>query len=212
MSPFGAALAILLSYLAGSVSFAYLLVKSRRGIDLRSVGSGNLGATNAGRILGRRWAAAIYTLDLLKGLLPTAAGKHLFGDPALASVPLSLLMGAAAFAGHCWPFWLGFKGGKGVATASGVILALAPLVFAIALLVFAIAVLLTRRISVGSLCAALTIPVSWWALGGPEAREGRGAVLLAFFSALAVAVIVLHRKNIGRILAGTEPRIGGTGR
>ncbi len=201
-------LGALAAYLLGSISFAYLIVRARKGIDLRTVGSGNLGATNAGRVLGRNWALVVYALDLLKGLVPVLVAIHLLDDPSLGPVPAALVFGAAAFVGHCFPIWHGLRGGKGVATASGVILGLSPATFGIGILVFLAAVLPTRRISVGSMLAALSLPVTFWLVGGEAAQSGRGRVVLGFFAALGVTVIVLHRKNIARLLAGTEPRFG----
>lgn len=215
--PLSASLLLTLaSYLLGSVSTAWLLVRWRTGQDLRQVGSGNLGATNASRVLGRRIGVGIYVLDMLKGLGPTlcgdllladtSGGRPTFGD---SDLPLGLGLGAAAFVGHCFPVWFRFRGGKGVATASGVVLGIAPLAALVAIGVFVLTVAVARMISLGSILAALTLPFAWWLLReAPPTAEDR--VILGALSALAAAVIVLHRGNIARILRGEERRLGRT--
>jgi glycerol-3-phosphate acyltransferase PlsY len=193
-----AALAILLSYLLGSVSFAYLAGRVR-GLDLRQHGSGNLGATNVLRTLGAPAAVIVLALDLLKGvasvlLLPRGTGA------VGGWVPVAC--GLAAIAGHVWPVFLGWRGGKGVATAAGVFGALAPLPFVVALGAFALVVAVSRYMSLGSLTAALVLPVAMALVYGP------GHPL--FFVSLGVAGFVFwtHRTNLDRLRRGVEPRLG----
>jgi glycerol-3-phosphate acyltransferase PlsY len=201
---------VVAAYLIGSVSFAWILAKRLKGVDLRTVGSGNLGATNAARVLGRRLGSVVYVLDFAKGLLPVVLVRALTaGEKAGASigpVPLTILAGLAAIVGHCFPVWHQFRGGKGVATASGVVAGLTPLVAIIAGAVFGIAVLVSRRISVGSILAAAALPVAQFLLrDGPpvDVRE-----VLIFYCALAVFVIARHHQNLRRLFRGEEPRIG----
>jgi len=201
--------AILASYVLGSVSFALLIVRALNGVDLRTVGSGNLGATNAGRILGRRWAVGVYLLDFLKGLVPTWIGLHAEWDvPAAPYLPLAMLMGGAAFLGHCFPFYLGFKGGKGVATASGVILAVSWPAFFAGMIAFIVTLLLSRMVALGSIVAAIVLPVAFLSTERRAALELPNLSWLSFFLAIAVLVIVRHRTNIRRMVEGSESKIG----
>jgi acyl phosphate:glycerol-3-phosphate acyltransferase len=199
-----------LSYLLGSISFAWILAKKIAGVDLRTVGSGNLGATNAGRLLGRKWAVVIYLLDFAKGFAPVVVLRRAFGDPAgPATVPVSIVAGLAAFLGHCLPVWHGFRGGKGVATASGVIAALTPRAAGIVFLVFGLAVALSRRVSVGSVAAAAALPVVHFLLReGSATNEHATSWTLGLYGVLAIVVIYRHRQNLRRLFRGEEPRIG----
>jgi glycerol-3-phosphate acyltransferase PlsY len=184
--------AFLLGYLLGSVPWGLLLTRAAGAGDVRSIGSGNIGATNVLRTGRRGLAAATLLLDLLKGFLPVWAAWSWTGpDTAVAA-------GAGAVIGHCFPLWLGFKGGKGVATAGGVVLALTPLVVVPALAVFAAAFALTRYVSLGSILAALVVPVAAYLWGHVQAAE--------LYVLLALLVILQHRANIGRLLAGKEPK------
>jgi acyl phosphate:glycerol-3-phosphate acyltransferase len=201
---------ILGAYLVGSVPFAYLIAKAVRGIDIREVGSGNVGATNVGRALGRKWGILVFALDVLKGFLPTLAALLAhgcrIGEPAL---PLGVaLTGFAAVAGHNWPVFLKFKGGKGMATSCGVFLAVFPLGLLIALGVWAATVALTRYVSVGSMVAAAVLLISALFLRNDPFGEGKFLTVLA--AVAAVLSIVRHRSNIGRLIHGTENRIGRT--
>jgi glycerol-3-phosphate acyltransferase PlsY len=199
---------ILGAYLVGAVPFAYLVTKAVRGIDIREVGSGNVGATNVGRALGRKWGILVFALDVLKGFLPTLCALLLhgcrIGEPAL---PLGVaLTGFAAVAGHNWPVFLKFKGGKGMATSCGVFLAVFPLGLLIAMGVWVVAVALTRYISVGSMVAAVAL--LGCALLLRRDAFGDGRFLTALAAVAAVLSIVRHRSNIGRLVQGTENRIG----
>jgi glycerol-3-phosphate acyltransferase PlsY len=184
--------AFFLGYLLGSVPWGVLLTRLAGAGDVRSIGSGNIGATNVLRTGRRGLAAATLLLDLLKGFLPVWAAWSWTGpDTAVAA-------GAGAVIGHCFPLWLGFKGGKGVATAGGVVLALTPLVVVPALAVFAAAFALTRYVSLGSILAALVVPVAAYLWGHVQAAE--------LYLLLALLVLVQHRANIGRLLAGKETK------
>lgn len=171
--------------------------------DLRSEGSGNLGATNTYRVLGLRAALPVFLIDVFKGWAPAS----LF--PALAPVDpgWAAAYGGAAVMGHVFSFWVGFRGGKGVATACGVFLALAPWATLLALLAWLGAVYATGYVSLGSLLAAVAVPLG--VLLMPH-RGGQAVVALAF--ALSAFVIWAHRANIGRLLRGEENRFGRRGR
>lgn len=184
-------------YLLGSVSFALLLGRAK-GVDLRTVGSGNLGATNAGRALGRPYGLAVYLLDAAKGLLPALLAPRLLdGDPAL----LGTLAGAGAFAGHVWPAWLRFRGGKGVATLSGALLALHWPTLAAGAAVHLLVVQATRVMALASLCFGVALAGGAWLLGAPQP--------VAWFATAAGALLFwTHRSNLRRMLDGAEDRLG----
>ncbi len=191
----------LVSYLLGAVPTGFLIVRALRGVDLRTVGSGNLGATNAARVLGARWFAVIFTLDFLKGLVPALLFGLLAQRALGAPHEVRLLYGAAAIAGHVWPVYLRFRGGKGVATAAGAVTGIAPPAAGIAFVVFLLVFLPTRYVSLGSICAAVALPAASALLPG-------GGLDTTFFllAAIAALVVVKHRANIGRLLRGTETR------
>jgi glycerol-3-phosphate acyltransferase PlsY len=193
-------LGVLLSYLAGSVPFAYLAGKAR-GVDLRQHGSGNLGATNAVRVLGPRIGGLVYLGDTLKGLLPVL----LLPKVVQASTPdlWAIAFGVAAVIGHVRPiFLLGKGGGKGVATAGGVFFGLAWVPALISLVVFATTLMITRIVSVSSLAAAVALPIGVFVWAGPRAP------LFIVSVALMLFVVWTHRSNIRRLRRGEEPRFG----
>lgn len=195
MSPW---LGLLAAYLLGSIPNSYIAGRLTRGIDLREHGSGNLGATNTFRVLGAPIAVPVLILDVLKGFVPAAA----FPQWDTSAVwRWALAYGAAAIIGHVFSAFLRFRGGKGVATAAGVFLALAPVAVLIALAVWAVAVWQSRMVSLGSILAALTL-IAVLAL-----YERRPEVLLLGIS-VAAFVVWGHRANIGRIRRGEEPRFG----
>ncbi|HGY92075.1 MAG TPA: glycerol-3-phosphate 1-O-acyltransferase [Planctomycetes bacterium] len=204
MSPWGALGWIVLSYLVGTISWSYLIVRKVKGTDLRDFGSGNLGATNAGRVLGRRYAIFIYVLDFLKGLAAVLPARHLFPCD-LGGIPLELYAGLAVVVGHIFPFWLGFKGGKGVATGSGVVFALSPWTALGALATWAMSLALFRMVSLSSILAAASLPL-WY--GFLEGWSGAHVTRVVFLATVAALVVVLHRTNLQRILAGDEDKIG----
>ena len=194
----------LFSYGLGCVSWASFLVRRLRGLDLREHGSGNLGATNAGRILGRRWAVIIYLLDFGKGAVAAGAPTLIWQD-LTASFPLVVVAGLLSILGHVFPAHLGFRGGKGVATASGVIAVLWWPSLLLALGAWILTAATSRMVSAASIVAAISIPISYYLTLDKEAVDPWKTGL---FLLLAIMVTFLHRGNIGRILNGTESRIG----
>ncbi len=187
--------AVAFGYLIGSVPFAHLLAR-RRGIDLRQVGSGNVGAANVLRTSGARQAVLAMCLDAAKG-----AGAVLVAWAWTTGPAMPVAAGLASVIGHIYPVWLGFRGGKGVATAAGVFAVIAPLALAIASAVFILAVWVTRYISVGSMAGAIALAVS------AAASEVPGTVAVG--AAIAALIIVhRHRGNLARLVSGTERRVG----
>jgi glycerol-3-phosphate acyltransferase PlsY len=188
-------LVISLGYILGSIPFA-LLVSQRRGVDLRRVGSGNVGAANVLRTSGVSAAVVAMCLDALKGSVAVLLAQRLAAGQAA-----TVAAGCASVLGHIHPVWLGFRGGKGVATAAGVFGVLAPVALAVAGGVFVVAVWITRYISVGSLAAAVTLAFVTVLSDVPAA--------VAVGAAVTAAVIAhQHRGNLSRLFAGTERRIG----
>ena len=179
------------AYLLGSIPTGLLLGKAY-GIDVRKEGSGNIGATNLYRTVGRKVGVMTLIGDCLKGMLPVMAAHY-----AAPSADLAAWVGLAAFCGHVFSAFLRFKGGKGVATALGVFLALSPLAVVISLAVFLGLMLKWRYVSLGSVSAAAVMPLAVVALGG-------GRVLTAVTVVISAIVIIRHRENIQRLLAGTE--------
>jgi glycerol-3-phosphate acyltransferase PlsY len=198
-------LAIVLSYLLGSVPFGHLYA-SARGVDLRKIGSGNTGATNVYRAFGKAPAVGVFGLDVAKGLAATLLLARM-GEVWLGGgwEYTGIACGLAAIAGHVASIFMRFKGGKGVATAVGVFLGLAPLATVICLGIWAVLFAAFRYVSLGSVVGAVALPVMMWLLD--RAAVGRDPV---FYFALFVAVIVIvtHRSNIGRLLRGKEHKIG----
>lgn len=195
------------SYLFGSIPFGYILVRVFQGIDVRSIGSGNIGATNVARTGGKGLAIATLLLDALKGWLPVFLVLTLPDIPNSGPAELHTMATLAALGaviGHMFPVWLGFKGGKGVATGLGVFLALAPKAVLVCLVLFVAVVAFTRYVSLGSILAAATFPAALWWLD----RNSFPAPALLMCAAVALLVIIRHHQNIGRLLAGTESRFG----
>lgn len=188
-------LACVVSYVLGSVPNGLILGKSIWGIDLREHGSHNIGATNAWRTIGKAAGISIFLLDLLKGAIGAGFGLYL-GESALVGVVCGIL----AIVGHSWSVFLGFKGGKGVATGLGVIAMLMPMVTAIVFLVWFAIVYFTRYVSLGSIVAAALVPVLSYCLG-------MEAEFTVFGIIAAVFIIYRHKSNIGRLLNGTESKI-----
>lgn len=211
------------AYLVGSVPFG-LLIGLARGTDIRRHGSRNIGATNAGRVLGKPWGYLCFALDFAKGAAPVLASGQLGGvlgraDANAIEVVAWLGVGIAALLGHVFPVYLRFKGGKGVATGFGAMLATWPgvtLGAAAALVAWLLTLWVTRMVSVSSCVAALTLPVSIVVLrvfGWPGSAEGWGATIayLGVTGMLTGLVLWKHRANLARVRAGTEPRIGRAG-
>ncbi len=193
--------AIGLSYLLGAIPFGLVMARWIKGVDLRQVGSGNIGATNAMRVLGKPLGLVAFLLDCAKGFAPVVllAPPEAWGQTG--SLP-SVLCAAAAVLGHCFPLYLGFKGGKGVATACGGIIALDPWVLLGAGLVWVLTLKLTRFVGLASILMGVAFPVMAW-LRHPKDHAFVGGCV-----ALALLVVVRHRANIGRMLNGSEPRAG----
>jgi glycerol-3-phosphate acyltransferase PlsY len=188
-------LAVIFGYLAGSVPFAFLLAR-RAGIDVRVVGSGNVGAANVMRTTGTGRAVAVMALDVAKGAVAVLLANLATGGAALAA-----LSGAAAVVGHIYPVWLRFHGGKGVAVAAGVFAVLSPLATGVAALLFLITVWTTRYVSLGSVAATVALPPTAWLIGAPAAVVGTAC-------GTAALIVFRHRSNLRRLRDGTERRIG----
>jgi acyl phosphate:glycerol-3-phosphate acyltransferase len=214
------ALIITVSYLLGSIPFGYLLVKTFTGTDVRAQGSGNIGATNVARTGNKGLAIATLGLDALKGWLAVWIAQkffeHQFGAPSgwtyyrlLPSTAdswmlLSALAALFAVIGHMYPVWLRFKGGKGVATALGVYLALAPKAIVIAMIVFLVVFALTRYVSLGSILSAMSFPVAFWFVQ----REQATPMVLVLITAICALIVWKHKDNIRRLASGTESKFG----
>ncbi|MHC4592829.1 MAG: glycerol-3-phosphate 1-O-acyltransferase PlsY [Planctomycetota bacterium] len=194
------------AYLYGSVPFGFLAAKLLKGVDIRQTGSGNIGATNAARVLGFKFFPLIFLLDVSKGLVPTLAVRLLVPEGAYSPHPLVVVTGLAAILGHVFPVYLGFKGGKAVATSTGVFLVLAPWAVLIGAGVWGVVFALWRYVSLASSCAAIALPASVW-LTHPDPL-GSGRFLVAFATLGGLLVILRHHANIRRLLAGTEHKIG----
>lgn len=197
------ALLLLCSYLLGAVPFG-LLVGKARGVDIRQVGSKNIGATNVFRSVGKKWGILTFVLDALKGYVPAAlfpmlGSRLLPGFQPLENLPL--FCGVAAILGHNFPVYLGFKGGKGVATSAGALLGIAPAAVGIGVAVWAALFFGLRYVSLASIGAAVAIPAAGWWL-----YLKSGLVLPSALTLLGALVIWRHRANIQRLLAGTEHR------
>jgi glycerol-3-phosphate acyltransferase PlsY len=186
---------IALAYLVGSVPFAFLLSR-HRGIDLRQVGSRNIGASNVLRTSGVRIAVLAMGLDAIKGVLAVVVAQRLTSG---AGTPMAA--GLASVFGHIYPVWLRFRGGKGVATAAGVFAVLTPVALGIASAAFVLAVWITRYISVGSVVAAVTLAIVAVVTDAP-------GVIVIGSSIAALTILHRHRAHIARVLAGTERRVG----
>ena len=200
------ALIALLAYLLGAVPFGYLAARAR-GVDILRQGSGNIGATNVGRILGRRWGVAVFLLDFAKGSLPVLAAPLLARrtTPDVPSELPAVAAGVAAFLGHLFPVYLGFRGGKGVATGAGVVAVLTPLPALTAVVAWLAVFAATRYVSVASLTAAAVLCAV--RLGAtPEPWVGPHAAVSAFCLATSGLVVVRHRANVVRLVRGTENR------
>lgn len=201
---FGYPVVVLVAYLIGSAPFGYL-VGRMRGVDVRQAGSGNIGATNVGRLLGKKWGVLVLLLDGLKGALPTWLLPALVsGSPQHAAV----LTGVSAILGHMFPVWLKFRGGKGVATALGVAAVLAPLATGIAAGVFVLLFAAFRIVSLGSIGAALAFAVTQMVLMWPEPFAAERWSVAAFSLAIPALIVLRHRDNIRRLWRGEEKRFG----
>lgn len=197
------AILALVAYLLGAIPFGLLLGKLK-GIDVRTVGSKNIGATNVLRTVGKPWGITTFVLDALKGFLPAYVFPILgsrFGAPFQSLEIAAIVGGASAILGHNFPVYLGFKGGKGVATSAGALLGIAPLAVAVGLAVWAFFFFTLRYVSLASIAAAVAVPMVGWVV-----YRGAGPAVPVTLTILAALIILRHRANIQRLLNGTENR------
>jgi glycerol-3-phosphate acyltransferase PlsY len=192
-------ISIPLAYLLGSIPFGYLLVKTFRKQDIRATGSGNIGATNVARSGAKGLAIATLLLDLGKAYLAVVLAKQIAPD----NYGIAVAAGVAAILGHVFPIWLGFHGGKGVASGLGVFLALTPAAALATLVVFVIVFLLSRYVSLASIIAAAAFPLFAFYF-----VPTRAPIVIAGFVFIPLLIIVKHQQNIRRLLSGTENRFG----
>lgn len=185
-------LGLVLSYLLGSIPTAYIFAKLLKGIDIRQYGSGNIGATNVFRVIGKIPGIIVLFLDILKGYIPVIIfpGSQIY----------KIFIGLAAIAGHNWPIFLKFRGGKGVATSAGVVIGLIPKIFLLALIIWTITFLTSGYVSLSSLIASLSFPLLCL-LFGLESE------IIVFTSVLALIIVYKHRPNIKRLAMGEEKKI-----
>ena len=193
-------------YLIGSIPFGFLIGKMK-GMDIRTLGSGNIGATNVTRVVGKGWGRLCFLLDLLKGALPVLAVSLLVKRGILADTYgiLPLIAALATVGGHIFPVYLKFKGGKGISTAAGAILALNPPALLAAGALWAILFFTTRYVSLASIFAAIFLPVAAWLTNVSGLWRSSGTEML-LFCLLAVLAVIRHTSNIKRLLNGTESR------
>ena len=198
---------IIVAYLIGSIPFGYLIVRGKLGDDIRQSGSGGTGATNVSRRAGK--AAGVFTLvlDALKGVIAVLIARALFAGVGPYADWLAAAAGLAAIAGHIFPVWLRFRGGKGVATGVGVFFVLAPVALLCAGVLFVAIVALTRYVSLGSIIAAVTIPLFVWLQAVFVEPVADLRPLLAVSITGALLILFAHRGNIGRLARGTESQI-----
>lgn len=194
------------AYLLGSIPFGFIVAKAK-GVDIRKTGSGNIGATNAMRVLGKPAGIFVLLMDALKGYaavvwLPLFILKIFNSASPNEMAALPIVAGIFAVLGHNYTCWLKFKGGKGIATTAGVFLALAPWALLVALVVFILVVALTKYVSAGSIAAAIALPVTVWIM------SPHNLFLNIVTTALGALAIYKHKANIQRLMAGTENRLG----
>ena len=196
----------LIAYLIGSFPTVYIVGRFR-GVDIRKVGSGNVGATNVTRVLGKQFGYPVFVVDFLKGLIPlllarTIAHRYQL-DPITSDFGIAVA-GIFSVVGHSYPVWLGFKGGKGVATSLGLIFGISWIAALIMCVVWIVTFKITRYVSVASISAAIALPVAMITL---RLFQELGSAVLVYFSLLLAAIVVFrHRSNVSRLLNGTEPR------
>ena len=225
MTIFYIILLMVFSYLLGSIPFCLSIGKLFKKIDIREHGSKNVGSTNAVRVLGFKWGALTFLFDCFKGIFPIVLVKYIIGNEALyvingidLSLDLIVIYGAAAVIGHIYPVYIGFKGGKAVATSVGVVIAISPVIGVSGIALFFIIVAITKYASLASIIATLSVGVAmwldatiWhvWAKEGPNNNSLQyNIVNLILVSALILMIIIKHRKNIVRLIKGTENKFG----
>jgi glycerol-3-phosphate acyltransferase PlsY len=198
---------VVTSYLVGSIPTSIIASKLLRGIDIREHGSGNAGATNVFRVLGWRVGTVVLLVDIAKGLIPTI----LFYKIGLQGVEwpiinLKIVSGLSAVFGHIWTIFAGFKGGKGVGTGAGMLMGLTPIAVLIGLIIFILIVSITRYVSLGSILASISIPITVF-LQYFQNRESSSVTLLILSLIIPILIIFTHRSNIQRLLGGKENRV-----
>jgi len=205
-----------LSYLVGSIPTSIIVAKARRGIDIRQYGSGNAGGTNVFRVLGWKAGLFVIMMDMAKGLVATMLVSRLMYGPFPFEnrtpfddfTVVQIIAGCAAILGHIWTLFAGFRGGKGIATAGGMLIGVAPIEVAVSLGVFALVFLISHYVSLGSLSAAVAFPLTMFFRENVFMVEIEGYNTLIFFSiGISLLIIYTHRANIQRLLRGTENRI-----
>jgi acyl phosphate:glycerol-3-phosphate acyltransferase len=206
----------IISYLLGSIPTSIIVARKARGIDIRQHGSGNAGGTNVIRVLGWKAGVFVILLDIAKGMVATMLVARLMEGPLPFSnatpfddfTVVQIIAGCSAILGHIWTVFAGFKGGKGIATAGGMLIGIAPVEVAVSFGVFAIVFLLTHYVSLGSLSAAVAFPLTMFFRENVFLVDVRGYGTLIFFAiGISLLIIYTHRANISRLLAGTENRI-----
>lgn len=211
-------LIILLSYVVGSIPTSIILSKLSHGIDIREHGSGNAGGTNVARVLGWKAGILVILVDILKGYVATQLIPKLFFGPIPFEnrtsfedfTVIQIIAGCAAIMGHIWTAFGGFRGGKGIATAGGVLAGLATIEMLVALGVFIVVFVVSRYVSLGSLSAALSLPVAMLLRHNVFHAELQGYHTLIFFTiGISLLLVYTHRENIRRLMAGTESRLTG---
>ena len=208
---------VLLSYIVGSIPTSIMLSKWKHGFDIRTKGSGNAGGTNVFRVLGWKSGLFVILMDMGKGVIATTIIARLFWDPTLPfynRTPfddftiIQMICGGAAIVGHVWTVFAGFRGGKGIATAAGMLLGIAPTEFIVSILIFAIFFYAFRYVSLGSVMGALAFPLSIIVRHNILSDEVHSYKTLVFFSTgVALFLLYSHRANIKRLLEGTERKI-----
>lgn len=207
----------ILSYLVGSIPTSIIVGKIARGIDIRQYGSGNAGGTNVIRVLGWKAGVFVILMDMAKGLIATLLlSRLMFGALPFANLTpfddftvVQIIAGSAAILGHIWTVFAGFRGGKGIATAGGMLIGIAPVEVGVSLAVFSVVFLVSHYVSLGSLSAAVAFPLTMFFRENVFLEEVRGYNTLIYFSiAIALLIIYTHRANIRRLVAGTEQRLG----
>ncbi len=210
------AIIIILSYLVGSIPTSIIYSKYIRGIDIRQHGSGNAGGTNIFRVLGWKPGVGVILFDGLKGFFAVAVIARLYYDPVIPGsgtiieefTLVQIIAGASAILGHIWTVFAGFKGGKGIATAAGMLVGIAPVEFAVSLIIFTIVLITSRVVSLGSISAAVAFPLTLlfrWNVFEVEIQDY--SILVYFSIAIAILLIFTHRSNIKRLIKGTENRL-----
>ncbi len=197
----------ILAYIAGATPFGLLVARGAAGIDIRQHGSGNIGATNVGRTLGAKWGVAVLVLDALKGAIPVLLIPRLFAVSESTWFDLlSVIAGVATVVGHMFPVWLKFRGGKGVATALGVVSVLAPFGSLAAFAGFALCMAASRIVALSSIVAALVFAVGQMVILWPNPFDREKLPLSMFSLAVPALIILRHGSNIGRLLRGEEKK------